>query len=140
MDERGLKAAQLAREINISHVQVGNYLDGSQEPKMGILKTIADFFGVTADWLIGSGADSPESAMVLREERVRSDLEVWRDRAKAAEKELADLKMALRRLLGSDPDTLKHGHQTSSGRGGSGGNAPEVRIHPDYLKRPKPEK
>jgi SOS-response transcriptional repressor LexA len=49
---RGLKASHLAKEIGLSHVAIGNFLNG-QLPKSEHLAMLADFFHVTTDYMLG---------------------------------------------------------------------------------------
>jgi transcriptional regulator with XRE-family HTH domain len=51
-EQRGLNNAQLAKEVGLSHVAIGNFLDG-QLPKAEYLIALADFFGVSTDCLLG---------------------------------------------------------------------------------------
>lgn len=52
MAERGLGNAALAKAVGISHVAVGNYLDG-RLPRAEELLAIADHLGVSTDYLLG---------------------------------------------------------------------------------------
>lgn len=57
LDENGLKPADLARAAGVSNVAAGKWVHGESEPKAAKLKLIADFLGVTDDWLLtGKGA------------------------------------------------------------------------------------
>ncbi|WP_271629798.1 helix-turn-helix domain-containing protein [Caldicellulosiruptor sp. DIB 104C] len=51
-EERGLTQAELAKELGIS-VQNLSYYENGREPKYELLIKIADYFGVTVDYLIG---------------------------------------------------------------------------------------
>ncbi len=53
MEAKGMKAADLARALDISHVAIGNYLAGVRDfPHGDVLVQMARFFGVTADELL----------------------------------------------------------------------------------------
>jgi transcriptional regulator with XRE-family HTH domain len=52
MADRRLGNAALAKAVGISHVAVGNYLDG-RLPRAEELLAIADHFGVSTDYLLG---------------------------------------------------------------------------------------
>ena len=82
MGKKGLNASQLGKQISVSHVTIGNYLDG-QLPKGEHLVSLASYFGITMDELVGLG-----------ERKITSLSEA----AKMAEQELHDLKSKLREM------------------------------------------
>ena len=45
--------ADLSRELNISPSSIGMWEQGRREPDLDNLSRIADFFGVSADYLLG---------------------------------------------------------------------------------------
>ncbi len=55
-DQRGLNNLELAKAVGLSHVSIGNFLNG-QLPKSEHLVRLADFFGVSTDWLLGGDAE-----------------------------------------------------------------------------------
>ena len=59
--ERGLNQATLAKHLDISVSAYGNYELGQREPSIENLNKLADFFGVSVDYLIGH-KKSPTSA------------------------------------------------------------------------------
>ena len=52
MEEKGVTPAALARAASVSSVAAGKWFHGESEPKAGKLKLIAEFLGVTDDWLL----------------------------------------------------------------------------------------
>ncbi|WP_111884013.1 LexA family protein [Acinetobacter sp. CFCC 11171] len=52
LNEKGLKPADLARAAGVSNVAAGKWFHGESEPKAAKLKLIADYLGVTDDWLL----------------------------------------------------------------------------------------
>jgi hypothetical protein len=52
MNEAGEKAVALGKSIGVSHVTIGNYLDG-QLPKSEHLLKIADHYKLPMDWFFG---------------------------------------------------------------------------------------
>ena len=58
MEEKGVTPAALARAASVSPVAAGKWVHGESEPKAAKLKLIADFLGVTDDWLL-TGKGSP---------------------------------------------------------------------------------
>lgn len=51
--ERGITQLQLARELNVSPQAVSRWENGSTYPDITLLPEIANFFGVSADLLLG---------------------------------------------------------------------------------------
>ncbi len=44
---------QLAKEINTTDAAISNWENGVNEPKISYIISIAKFFGVTSDYLLG---------------------------------------------------------------------------------------
>ena len=97
MKARGVKQSSLAGAVGISQAAINNYLNKDRIPGADELCRLADFFSVTTDELLGRREDLAPDA--LHEAPDRSETDIWRDRAKRAEKELADLKAVLRAAL-----------------------------------------
>ena len=51
--EKGLSMKQLAKELGTTDAAVSHWENGINEPKISYLKSIAVYFNVTADYLIG---------------------------------------------------------------------------------------
>lgn len=56
MDSRGIKQQQLADHLGVSRQMITPYCDGSVTPDIDKLVSIADFFNVSSDFLIGMSA------------------------------------------------------------------------------------
>lgn len=52
-EKRGLSQAALARHLSVSQSTVGGWEICKREPTFETLETVADFFGVTLDYLLG---------------------------------------------------------------------------------------
>ena len=52
-NERGLNQRELAREIKVSQPTVAAWENGENEPKAIYIYRLAEFFDVTADYLLG---------------------------------------------------------------------------------------
>lgn len=55
-EERNLTQAQLAKELDLSQGTIGNWERGTREPDFETVKTLADYFEVTTDYLLGHEA------------------------------------------------------------------------------------
>jgi len=53
INERGTTITALARDLGITRQAVSQYADGTGQPNADKLKRIADYFDVSADWLLG---------------------------------------------------------------------------------------
>lgn len=62
IDERRMTQKQLAFELRIPVSTLGGYVQGTSEPDFATLKVIANYFGVTTDYLLGHPtADTKDS-------------------------------------------------------------------------------
>ena len=51
--DKKLSMKQLAKEINTTDAAISNWENGVNEPKISYIISIAKFFGVTSDYLLG---------------------------------------------------------------------------------------
>jgi len=51
----GFTQAEVAKELNINHQNLSRYEKGDREPDIETLAMLADFYGVSTDFLIGNG-------------------------------------------------------------------------------------
>lgn len=51
--DKKLSMIQLAKEINTTDAAISNWENGVNEPKISYVISIAKFFGVTSDYLLG---------------------------------------------------------------------------------------
>lgn len=51
--EKGLSMKQLAKELDTTDAAISNWENEINEPKISYLKAIAQYFGVSADYLLG---------------------------------------------------------------------------------------
>lgn len=61
-ETKGISQKQLANFLNVSQGSVGNWESGTREPNFDIIKKIADYFDVSADYLIGR-TDNPQQSI-----------------------------------------------------------------------------
>lgn len=100
--EKKMRQEDLAREIGISKSAIGMYERGEREPSLILLREIADFFRVSADFLLGRSdrasfpsnlrrkSDPPGADGNLKNFLTRKDLH-W-DQIPLAKKELRAVK------------------------------------------------
>lgn len=53
IEERNLTQKKVANDLNIAPSTMGGYVQGSSEPDFETLKRIAEYFNVSADYLLG---------------------------------------------------------------------------------------
>lgn len=98
--EERLKAKELTQQriadvAGVSQPTVQRWLSRETQPKLSEAEAVCDAFAMLWTLEAVKGMDLPEGGV-----NQKSDLEIWRDRAKRAEKEAADLKAGMRKLLG----------------------------------------
>lgn len=52
-DKSGISQKALAKKIGVTHYAISNYERGISVPRIEIADDIADYFGVSLDWLTG---------------------------------------------------------------------------------------
>ena len=52
MDERDITQKELADSLSIGASTLGNYIQNTREPDYEMLRTIAEYFGVSTDYLL----------------------------------------------------------------------------------------
>ena len=71
--ERGLSQRKVAADLGISQAQLSHYENGAREPGLNFLCRACDYYGVTADYLLGRS--TPAGSANSRElVRLRSQL------------------------------------------------------------------
>ncbi|WP_117168841.1 helix-turn-helix domain-containing protein [Paraliobacillus sediminis] len=61
-NEKKLTQSELGKIINVSKVSVSGYESGDRTPDTDNLRRLADYFGVTSDYLLGR-SDNPNSSL-----------------------------------------------------------------------------
>lgn len=54
LNERRLKQKEFAEDMNVTQNAIHNYVNNKREPSMEMQKKIADYFGVTIDYMMRS--------------------------------------------------------------------------------------
>lgn len=108
-EARGLNMRETAKLLGIPYTTYVNYEKGSREPTSEMLIALADFFGVTTDYLLGRGYVAPQAtASIVPEENADSDNNIIRIAARDGsyqERRLSDQQLAaLVAILDQMPD------------------------------------
>lgn len=53
-EETGFTQREVAKEIKLPQSTIAKYETGKLEPSLETLGTLADFYGVSVDWLLGT--------------------------------------------------------------------------------------
>lgn len=87
--ERKMTQEQLGEKINVTKVSISGYENGNRTPDMETTQKIADFFGVSVDYLLGRTDDPSTGIEKLKEAWMnsRSNYPDW-----ATSRDLRDLK------------------------------------------------
>lgn len=80
-EHAGYSQAAFAERINVSQPAVGHWESGTRKPDLDTLLTIADFFGVSVDYLLCHEAPihSPSEAMHDMPTEEKEILRLWRN-------------------------------------------------------------
>lgn len=65
-EKRGLSQASLAKDLNISQASLAMYETNKRKPNVEMLDSIANYFGVTTDYLLGR---TPTPSFTAKDER-----------------------------------------------------------------------
>ncbi len=103
-----LTNAELARRSGVSHVAIGNYLNG-RIPKYEVAEKLAAVFGVTPDYLLSPTKyeRAPMGLTIRRPDDIPNGEVEWARRALAAEQGLEKLKDQLSALQVTIEETLR---------------------------------
>ena len=85
---KGLSQSQLADALDISKSAISMYELGKREPDLEILETIADYFNVDINYLLGKESSSmyyldPEAAEIAQQVQSRPELKVLFDASRS---------------------------------------------------------
>lgn len=61
--ERGIKQTELAKIINVSQAALSGYETGKYEADLATYRKIAEYFGVSVDYLLGGDVPAPVMTM-----------------------------------------------------------------------------
>ena len=84
---RGLSQRSAAADLRISQALLSHYENGAREPGLEFVCRACDYYGVTADYLLGRTDEAPERSAAAR----RSLTEELRSLADRAERQLTEL-------------------------------------------------
>lgn len=87
--QKDLSQQELADRLGLSNSAISMYERGEREPSLGILEMIADFFGVSTNYLLGRDVyySDEEAARMAQELYERPELRVLFDASRNATKE-----------------------------------------------------
>ena len=88
--EKGVSQRQAAQELGVSQALLSHYENGAREPGLAFVCRACDYYGVSADFLLGrapSPTCTPEQLEALRV--LVQDVRTAADRAEAALEEIA---------------------------------------------------
>ena len=60
-EETGFTQREVAKEVNLPQSTIAKYETGNLEPSLETLGILADFYGVSVDWLLGTKGISRNS-------------------------------------------------------------------------------
>lgn len=96
--KKKLTQKQLAEKINVTHVSISGYENGNRSPDTDTLEKIADYFGVSTDYLLGRTDTLEPTPLDSEEAEFQAfindpELEMWyKELPKSDEDELRQLR------------------------------------------------
>jgi transcriptional regulator with XRE-family HTH domain len=117
-DQKGLSNLELGKSVGLSHVSIGNFLEG-QLPKSEHLHALAEFFGVTTDHLLGrEKSPSPpalhEAAPEYLLDDALAELEALKEKVLSLERALKRLKQERDRSAAQARKAAESGRKSQS--------------------------
>ncbi len=76
LDEKGIKNADISRATGISNMTLSDWKNGKSTPKQDKLMKIADYFGVSLDYLMTGSDNKHSDADALLDVRISEDTEL----------------------------------------------------------------
>ena len=75
LQKKGVSSYKVAKEAGVTQTALSNWKSGRSTPTVKTLQKIADYFGVTIDYLM-TGDDSPEQGLTAKDNRdIAKDLD-----------------------------------------------------------------
>ena len=73
MEQRHVSAYRVSQETGISQARISGWKTGKSNPKQDALEQLADYFGVSVDYLIGNTKEKEKPASQEADELIKSD-------------------------------------------------------------------
>lgn len=86
----GLSQRQAAADLNISQALLSHYENGAREPGLAFLCRACDYYGVTADFLLGRTSDEQRTREAIALQEISAELQRLSTRANHLLSELYD--------------------------------------------------
>jgi transcriptional regulator with XRE-family HTH domain len=95
----GVQANELAEKLDVTPAAVSNWMTGVNEAKGKNLRKLSEILACDPHWLTTGEVDDKETLISLKEVPAESELELWKRRARTAEKQLDTIRNMLRSVL-----------------------------------------
>ena len=82
LQKKGVSSYKVAKEAGVTQTALSNWKSGRSTPTAKTLQKIADYFGVTIDYLM-TGDDSSEQGLTARDNPVKTVLPVIMEKKSA---------------------------------------------------------
>ena len=79
--ERGLSQRKAAAELRISQALLSHYENGAREPGLDFVVRVCDYYGVTADFLLGRTSEPTDEKLRRAAEELAASLRSLADKA-----------------------------------------------------------
>ena len=85
--ERGLSQRSAAADLGISQALLSHYENGAREPGLGFVRRACDYYGVSADYLLGRSEAPAEQSAETKLRLLCAELRALADAAESAAEE-----------------------------------------------------
>ncbi len=69
--DRGLSQREAAQDLGISQALLSHYENGLREPKLELVVRVCDYYGVSADYILGRTRENSGEALTALTDRIR---------------------------------------------------------------------
>lgn len=78
LEKKDISQRELAKRVGVSEVTISRYMSGERNPRIEIVRKMADVLSVTTDYLLGNSNETQtkESAETAREKKMKEFLEM----------------------------------------------------------------
>ncbi len=74
LDKRGISAYKVAQDTNIATATLSQWKNGQSTPKLEKMQRIANYFGVTLEWLLGTSDSTTHYDIAIHPESIPNEI------------------------------------------------------------------
>lgn len=74
LDKRGISAYKVAQDTNIATATLSQWKNGQSTPKLEKMQRIANYFGVSLEWLLGTSDSTTHYDIAIHSESIHNEI------------------------------------------------------------------